>query len=82
MCLREYYDICTISLTNNLARSIFNKFVEIAKTIETPYGEVIPYDPFPKQDYWKIDDYPVVAVEGFKVIQKELDAIMKFKNKK
>lgn len=78
----EYYNVCTAPLVNDLAVAIFEAFQDLAATIETPYGMVIPYDPFPKQNWTAINDFPVVAIQGFKVIQNELDKIITLRSKK
>lgn len=75
-CVREYYEVCTSAITNKLALTIFERFLELAQPMELSTGESIPYDPFPKQDWNKLDEFPVVAIEGFKVIQSELDLII------
>ena len=81
-CLREYYSVCTEPLVNDLANALFKKFQQLATTIDTSYGKIVPYDPFPKQDWNKLDEYPVVAIEAFEVIQDELNGVMNDRAKK
>jgi len=74
--------VCCAPLINPLALAIFEKFIEIAVLVEAADGEMIPYDPFPKANYWAVDDIPVVAIEGFKIIQQAMGMILKIKRKK
>ena len=78
-CLRDYYGVCTEGLINPLALTIFEKFIETATLVESPDGEMVPYDPFPKGNYQAGDDIPVVVAEGFKIIQRELNNVFKVK---
>ena len=77
--LTEYYNVCVCSLTNPLATALLDRYEELSTTTDTAVG-LFPLDPFPKQNWGSINDFPVVAIEGFKVIQNELLTVIRIKS--
>lgn len=79
--LKEYYNVCICSLTNPLTTVLMDRYEELATDVETSAG-LYPLNPFPRERWNAINEYPVVAIEAFNVIQNELYQIIKIKQSK
>lgn len=77
--LKEYYNVCICSLTNPLTIALMDRYEELAQEVETSVG-LYPLNPFPQTNWTAINDYPVIAIEGFEVIRSELYRIIKLKS--